>query len=258
MINLIILIIGAFVVFVLSTISGGGASLLLMPLIALTVGVKSVAPIMTLGIAMNSTSKVFFFWKHIDWNLFKWLFPSTIVGSILGAMMFAYLASEYLQIIIGVFLIATVFQLKEKKNKKPGFKIKLWHFIPMGFGISFLSGLIGGVGPLMNTAYLNYGMSKEGMISTRAANAVILHITKIISYAWLGFVTGDVLMYGIIIGVSATLATYAGKLLLTKISDLIFKKIVIITMVVSGVMMLWRHKDFIGGMKDYLFANYGF
>lgn len=257
MFHLFLLFIGAFIVFILSTISGGGASLLLMPLIALTIGVKAVAPVMTFGIAMNSTSKVFFFWKNIDWRLFKWLFPSTIVGSVFGALMFAHLSSEYLQIIIGIFLVATVFQLKtEKKNETGEKKIKTWHFVPIGFCISFLSGLIGGVGPLMNSAYLNYGMTKEGMIGTRAANAVVLHITKIVSYAYLGYVTGEVLFYGLLIGASATFATYVGKLLLSKISDLFFKKIVVMTMVLSGIMMLWKHKDVFGGIKDYLLTHF--
>ncbi|WMJ73826.1 sulfite exporter TauE/SafE family protein [Cytophagaceae bacterium ABcell3] len=253
MLNIFLLVIGSFIVFVLSTISGGGASLLLMPLIALTVGVKSVAPIMTLGIAMSSSSKVYFFWQNIDWNLFKWLFPSTIIGSVLGAMMFAYLSSEYLQIIIGVFLVSTIFQLRKKEGPTKS-RIKTWHFVPMGFGISFLSGLIGGVGPLMNSAYLSYGMSKESMIGTRAANAVVLHITKIISYAWLGYVTQEVLLFGLLIGASATFATYTGKVILKKISDLFFKKVVVITMVVSGAIMLWRHKEAINGFTEYVLS----
>jgi uncharacterized protein len=256
MINIAILALGAFLIFILSTITGGGASLLLMPLIAITIGVKSVAPVMTLGIAMSSSSKVFFFWKDIDWKLFKWLFPSTIIGSVLGAMMFAELSSEYLQIIIGLFLISTIFQLRNNKvEEKEKQRIKTWHFVPIGFLVSFLSGLIGGVGPLMNSAYLNYGMSKEAMIGTRAANAVVLHITKIISYAWLGYVTTNVVMYGLLIGLSATYATYIGKQLLKKITELFFRKIIVATMVISGIMMLWKHKEFIGGLKDFLVFN---
>ncbi|WP_262491773.1 hypothetical protein [Nitritalea halalkaliphila] len=44
MIQLLLVLLGAFVVFILSTLTGGGASLLLMPLVAVVVGVKAVAP----------------------------------------------------------------------------------------------------------------------------------------------------------------------------------------------------------------------
>ncbi|PRY85692.1 sulfite exporter TauE/SafE family protein [Mongoliibacter ruber] len=243
--QLILVLIGAFIVFILSTLTGGGASLLLMPIVAVVVGVKAVAPVMAISIGMSSTSKVFFFWKYIDWKLFVWLFPSTIVGSLIGARMFAALSSDFLQILIGLLLLSTIFQWN-RKEKKTGFKVKAWHFAPMGLVVAFLSGLIGGVGPLMNSAYLNYGISKESLLGTRSANAIILHITKIISYAYYGYVTGEVLKFGILIGVSSMIAVYFGKLILAKISELFFRKIVVASMVLSGVLMLWKNKDYIG------------
>lgn len=242
--QIILVLIGAFIIFILSTLTGGGASLLLMPLVALVVGVKAVAPVMAISIGMSSTSKVFFFWKYIDWKLFVWLFPSTIIGSLIGARMFAFLSADFLQILIGLLLVSTVFQYN-RTEKRSGFKVKAWHFAPMGLIVAFLSGLIGGVGPLMNSAYLNYGISKESLLGTRSANAIILHLTKILSYAYYGYVTGEVLKFGILIGVSSMIAVYFGKLILAKISELFFRKIVVISMVVSGVLMLWKNKDYI-------------
>jgi uncharacterized protein len=244
--QIVFILIGAFIVFILSTLTGGGASLLLMPLVAVVVGVKAVPPVMAISIGMSSTSKVILFWKSIDWNLFIWLFPSTIVGSILGARLFASISSDFLQVLIGVLLISTVFQWKNQKQ--PKYKIKAWHFAPMGLVVAFLSGLIGGVGPLMNSAYLNYGMSKESLLGTRSANAILLHLTKIASYAYFGFITEEVWKYGLLIGVTSMIAVYFGKLILAKISDLFFRKIVVISMIVSGVLMLWSNRSFIANM----------
>lgn len=249
--QLILVLAGAFIVFILSTLTGGGASLLLMPLVALVVGVKAVAPVMAISIGMSSTSKVFFFWKYVDWHLFLWLFPSTIIGSILGAKMFATLSSDILQVLIGVLLISTVFQWN-RGEREPRYKVKAWHFAPMGLVVAFLSGLIGGVGPLMNSAYLNYGMSKEALLGTRSANAILLHLTKIISYAYFGYITGEVLKYGILIGIASMIAVYFGKLILSKISELFFRKIVVVSMVVSGILMLWKNKDYIGTLAATL------
>ncbi|EON76418.1 protein of unknown function DUF81 [Lunatimonas lonarensis] len=237
-------LVGAFLVFILSTLSGGGASLLLMPLVAMVVGVRAVAPVMTISIGMSSTTKVLLFWKYIDWKLFMWLFPSTIVGSILGANMFAILSTEYLQLLIGLLLISTIFQFR-KPERRSGIQVKAWHFAPMGLIVSFLSGLIGGVGPLMNSAYLNYGMSKEALLGTRSANAILLHLTKIASYAFLGFVDREVLTYGLLIGASSMVAVYVGKFILGRISSLLFRQIVVVTMVLSGFLMLWQNVDFI-------------
>lgn len=221
--------------------------MLLMPIIAATVGVRGVAPIMTIGITFSSSSKVYYFWRDIDWNLFKWLFPSTIVGSILGARLLAEVPTELLQIIIGVFLVSTVVQfrpVRKDENKRSLLpRIKTWHFAPLGLAVSFLSGLIGGVGPLMNSAYLNYGIKKEALLGTRSANAILLHVTKIISYSILGLIDMEIVKFGVIVGVSAMVGTYFGKELLGRISELVFRKIVVATMVLSGVMMLIKNKE---------------
>ncbi len=219
-----------------------------MPLITFTIGARAVAPIMTIGITFSSSSKVFYFWRSIDWNLFKWLFPSTIVGSIIGARMLAEVPTELLQVIIGLFLVFTVVQFKTPKpddvpRRRLLPKIKTWHFAPLGLGVAFLSGLIGGVGPLMNSAYLNYGISKEALLGTRSANAILLHVTKIISYAILGLIDFEIVKYGVLVGVAAMLGTYIGKVLLGRISELLFRRIVVATMVVSGVLMLVKNQD---------------
>lgn len=240
-----IVLLGSLVVFILSTLTGGGASLLLMPLVATVVGVKAVAPVMTISIGMSSASKMLFFFKNIDWKLFRYLFPSTIIGSVIGAHMFAILSSDFLQILIGLFLVSTIFQLKETKNVNR-FKIKTWHFIPIGFVVAFISGLIGGVGPLMNSCFLNYGINKESLLGTRSANAIVLHATKIISYAYLGYVTPKVLKYGFTIGIVSLVAVYFGKIILSKISDTAFRKIVVTSMVASGFLMLWQNRISLG------------
>lgn len=254
MLNILILIVGAFVVFIFSTLSGGGASLLFMPLIAYTIGVKSVAPVMTLGIALSSGSKVFFFWKNINWNLFRWLVPSTIAGSLIGARLFAELSADFLQIIIGVFLLLTIFQFN-KKEKAQTKTLKTWHFVPIGFFVSFLSGLIGGVGPLMNSAYLNYGMNKEELIATRSANAILLHFIKIVSYAYFGFVSQEIVQYGLLLGVVSIGAIYVGKQILHKMSEMFFRKIVVSAMVVSGFLMIWQHFEMLENFLKYFGLN---
>lgn len=245
--------IGAFLVSIVSTVSGGGASLLYMPLIALTVGVKAVAPTLTLGISLGSLARVFFFWKFIDWNLFFWLFPSTIIGSVLGSVLFAELSADYLQAVIGLFLLTSIFQLRLRNSEvKTRFQIKAWHFAPIGFFVAFISGLTGGGGPLMNTAYLNYGMPKESMIGTRSANAIVLHFCKLVSYGILGYLTQEVLLFGLLIGSSAILGNYTGKIFLSRISELSFRNIVVFSTFGSGVYLLIKNKNFILSYLEYI------
>lgn len=248
--TIFILIFGTIITFIFSTLSGGGASLLLMPIITGTIGVRGVAPIMTIGITFSSFSKVWMFWRHIDWHLFKWLFPSTIIGSVLGARLLVAVPTDWLQVMIALFLLSTVVQFEPSEKRT---HVKAWHFAPLGLVVSFLSGLIGGVGPLMNSAYLNYGMSKEALLGTRSANAVLLHLSKIISYAALGLIDIRILKYGVIVGIAAAIGTYIGKFFLGRISEKTFRTIVVASMVLSGALMLYRNKDFIAQQLQTIF-----
>ena len=244
----VIFIVGGFVVTILSVLSGGGASLLLMPLVGLVAGAKAIAPSMTLGIAISSSSRVFYFWRDIDWKLFRWLAPGTVIGAVLGARLFAELDAGWIQLLIALYLLTTVVQFNQKP-KAGRFRIKTWHFAPIGLVIAFLSGLIGGVGPLMNSAYLSYGASKETLIGTRSTNAVLLHLVKIGSYVAFGVFTREALEIGLMLGAASVLGNYLGKRLLSRISEVIFRKVVVGTMVFSGALMLWDKRAMIA---DYL------
>lgn len=71
-------------------------------------------------------------------------------------------------------------------ERERSFRVRLWWFLPAGLLVAFLSGLIGGMGPVLNPLYLNYGTLKEEMVGTKSVNSSVMHATKIGTYATLG------------------------------------------------------------------------
>lgn len=108
----------------------------------------------------------------------------------------------------------------------------------MGFLAGFLSGLTGAVGLLFNRFYLRYGMGKEEIVATRAANEMILHMIKLCLYASFGLLSNKVIVTGITIALAGLLSSWFMKWGLKKISELFFKRIGYASMVVSGIIML--------------------
>ena len=83
----------------------------------------------------------------------------------------------YLQLIIAVFLILNTPELfrsrtQQKKEEKPFPKFIL---AIVGFFAGFVSGITGAIGLLFNRFYLRYGLTKEEIVATRAANEIFLH-----------------------------------------------------------------------------------
>lgn len=153
----------------------------------------------------------------------------------------------WLQIVIGLFLLSTVWQYRFGTRER-SFPVHLWHFLPAGLGVSFISGLVGTMGPVLSPLYLNFGVVKERMIATKSINSFVMHIVKIGTYTAFGALTGRLFLFGLAAGLGAMSANWLGKRLLGEISVTRFRQIVIIVLVVSGLFMLWEQRETILGL----------
>lgn len=233
----IIIFLAAAVSYIISTLSGGGGSLLLVPVVNFLIGAKATAPVINLGNLIGEPIRLIMFWDNIDWKVSKYYVIPAILGTLLSAWLFSNIELKWLQIIVGLFLISTIFQYRFGKKEK-SFEMKLKWFMPLGFLIGFFSTLIGAVGPILNPFYLNYGIEKEAMIATKTANSFIVGLVQISSYTVLGNLQGKLWLYGIVLGLGATLGNWVGKLYLKKISNILFRRLVIAVMALSGIVMI--------------------
>jgi hypothetical protein len=233
------LAVAGFIAFVISTIAGGGGSLILVPVTTYLIGAQAVAPVISLGTMIQRPVRLVLFWNSINWNVVKYYVPAAILGSFLGAYLFSTASAEWLQIVLGLFLISTIFQYRFGEKER-SFTVKNWYFLPLGFVVSFFSGLVGATGPVLNPFYLNAGIEKQEMVGTKTANSFLVGLVKISTYTVFGSLEGELWLYGLVIGVAAGMASYAGKRILGEISSETFRKLVIILMVISGAVMIYR------------------
>ena len=109
-------------------------------------------------------------------------------GAWIGAWAFANFRIEWLQILVGVFLVSTIFQYRFGKKKR-SFDMRHSYFIPLGLLVSSLGTVIGALGPVLNPFYLNLGLEKEKLIATKTANSFVMGISQIGSYTFFGLLT---------------------------------------------------------------------
>lgn len=224
--------------FILSTISGGGGSLVLVPVLNWLLGVSNTAPVINLGTFIGRPSRLIIFWKHIHWKVCLYYAPAAIVGAWLGAWLFSNFKVEWLQILVGVFLISTIWQYKFGK-KEHSFKMELWYFIPLGLLVSVLGTIIGALGPVLNPFYLNLGLDKEDLIATKTANSFLMGLSQIGSYTFFGLLHDQLWIYGIALGIGATIGNIIGKKFLSNMKSSTFRKFVIALMVISGFLLIY-------------------
>lgn len=231
---------GTILAFWISAICGGGASLILIPILNLLLPTSLVPFSLTIGTFTSSASRIAVFKKHINWKIFLWFVPFSIPAVLLGAYMIKYVNPNYLQLMVAFFLIANLPQLFASKNKKEesGKPYPKSALAVIGFSAGFISGITGAVGLLFNRFYLKFGLKKEEIVATRAANEIFLHLIKLIIYISLGLYSNTALWLGIAIAVAAVVSSYTVKYILPHLSENLFKKIGYAAMVVSGITLM--------------------
>lgn len=235
--HLAALFIAGMIAFILSTISGGGGALLLIPVTSWLLGASAAAPIINLGTFISRPSRLYLFWHDIDWSLIKYYVPSAIIGAGLSALLFSYLDTNWIQLIVGAFLVSTLFQYRFGKVDK-SFAMPKVGFIPLGFVTAFISTLVGGLGPILNPFYMNVGLKKEDLIATKTANSFFVGIAQIGSYTFFGILTAQLWIYGLMLGLGAIVGNVIGKRFLAGMSIKQFRVLLILLMVISGLVMI--------------------
>jgi uncharacterized protein len=233
----LIVTIGAFIGYVISTVGGGGGSLLLVPVVTFALGSRAVAPVLSLGEMLSRPVRLVIFWRDIDWSVAKYHIPGSVVGAALGAYIFANLELRWLQVVVGLFLISTAFQYGFGEKER-SFTMKAIYFLPLGLVVSLLSAVIGATGPVENPFYLK--LEKERMIATKTANSFVAGLVQIGAYSFLGVLPRELWGYGIAIGVAAGIGSWVGKQVLGEIESKTFRRIVIAVMVISGLVLIYQ------------------
>ncbi|WP_019671954.1 sulfite exporter TauE/SafE family protein [Psychrobacter lutiphocae] len=242
--HLVSLFVLGVMAFVISTISGGGGALLLIPAVSWLTGAPSAPPIINLGTFLSRPSRMLLFWHDIDWRLSKYYVPSAIAGAWLSGLLFSRLNASWIQLVVGIFLVSTLFQYKFGKVDKTFYMPKLG-FAPLGFLVAFISTLVGGLGPVLNPFYMNSGLKKEDLIATKTANSFFVGIAQIGSYTFFGVLTTQLWVYGLALGIGAIVGNIIGKRFLAGMSIHQFRIALLVLMSVSGMLMIVKNLDLI-------------
>lgn len=232
-----ILFFGGLAAWFLSTVAAGGGALLMLPVVGFLIGAQAVAPVVTIGTLIAAPSRAVLFWKHIDWSIVRWQIPGSSVGALVGGYLFTIADPTWLQFFLGIFLIFTSMQFILSR-KDATFTMLNWVFLPVSFIVALISGLIGGVGPVLNPFYLNSGLRKEALVATKAFNSLFMQTAKIATYFSLGALAFEYVIYGIMIGVGSVIGSYFGKKALGKMPVESFKLLVIAVMFIVGSFMI--------------------
>jgi hypothetical protein len=220
-----------------SGVVGTGATVILLPVLALTFGPKSAIPIMAIVALMSNFAKITAWWREIDWRAAGAYALGGIPGAALGARTMLLLPPRTVDLALGTFFLVMIPGRRWLTARS--YRLGPLLLVPAGFAIGFLTGIVASTGPISVPVFTSYGLVKGAFIATEAAASIALYISKAITFRTFGALPTEILLQGLITGSSVMTGTYLAKVLVERLSVARFQYLLDAVMLVSGVALLW-------------------
>lgn len=237
MLELGLFLLASYFAAVAATIAGFGSSTLLVPVALLFMDIKTAVFIVAVFHLFNNLFKIRIFWKQINFRLFALFGIPSILLAFTGAVLISILPVDIISKALAVFLIVYAIY----SFFKPEFSLKDSKAMAvLGGSLSgLLAGLIGLGGAVRGAFLVAFDLAKEAYVATSAMIATVIDLTRIPTYI-VTKVVQDTSFYILIpfLIVSAYFGVRTGKLLLAKINQDTFRRIVAVALLLVGIKIL--------------------
>ena len=228
----------AFVAATLAAVTGFGGAAVLLPVLVAIFGIREAIPILTVAQLIGNGSRVWFNRRELQWRVVGWFALGAVPFAFAGGLLFARAPLSALTRLLGVFLILVV--VWRRLHPGPRRPPPLESFAVIGAGASFLSALLGSVGPIMAPFFLAFGLVKGAYIGTEALSTVIMHVVKLVAYRQGSLLGTGAVVAGLALGPIMILGSFTGKRIVDRLPEWVFVLLIEITLVAAGLLFLIR------------------
>lgn len=222
----------------LAAVTGFGGAAVLLPVLVIAFGVRDAVPILTVAQLIGNASRVWFNRRELDYRVVGWFALGGVPLALLGGLLFARAPLAGLTRLLGLFLLLIV--AWRRMGPRTTVRPTLRSFALIGAGGSFLSALLGSVGPLIAPFFLAYGLVKGAYIGTEALSTVVMHVAKLVAYRGAAVLPMQSILTGLAIGPLMIVGSWTGKRIVDRLPEHVFVLVIELTMTAAGLLFLIR------------------
>jgi uncharacterized protein len=220
----------------LAAVAGFGGAAVLLPVLVATFGVRDAIPILTVAQLVGNASRVWFNRREVAVPVVGWFALGAVPLALLGGVLFAAAPLGALQRLVGAVLLVMV--VWRHFPRAAAWRPRVRAFATIGAVFSFVSALVGSVGPLMAPFFLAYGLVKGAYIGTEALATVVMHVTKLAAYQGAAVLTVRSVGVGLALGPIMIAGSYVGKGILERLPERVFVVIIELVLVGAGLWLV--------------------
>jgi uncharacterized membrane protein YfcA len=186
----------------------------------------------------SNAIRALMFLRHLSWVTLPVFVLGSVIGVAIGGSVAVSLPGWIVQSAVGVFILWIVFASPPKW-------LTHWPFLT-GLLSSFLTMFFGATGPFVAGYVKTLKLDRHTHVATQAALMTVQHGLKVALFGLLGFAFAQ--WSAVLIGLisAGALGTWTGKMVLGRMSDHGFHRILDIILVLLALRLIW------GGISAFL------
>lgn len=221
---------------VLGGVLGFGTTIILMPALVYFYGPIQTIPVIAITATVANISRIFLWWRVIDWRACAIYSLTAIPAVVLGAHTLVSLNERLIQLVLGIFLISLIPIRRWMRRQQ--FYLKLWQLSLVGAFIGFLTGIVATTGAINTPFFLAYGLSKGAFLGTEAASTLSILFAKGITFHQLGVLNSTAIIQGLLIGSTVMAGSILSKRIVLSLPEKSFMFLMELVMLISGILII--------------------
>ena len=213
---------------VIGGLGGAGVSLMLVPLLAPILGIKSVIPMMTVAMVLGNSSRIWAFWKGVNFRVGMQFYLPAIPGLFIGVSVYNYLPERALYGLLGRYLDGRQFHLSPRGVSTVG----------AAYGV--INGSMTGTGGILVGTLLGAGLQGGALIATKAVIGVGQAIVKITMFSFYGLLTLEYALAGLMIGVCMIPGAFLARWIIERVNLRRHTLFIEGVIILGGLSLMWR------------------
>jgi uncharacterized membrane protein YfcA len=221
---------------------GGGLGIIAVPLMALVISPLRAAAILLPILCMMDLVALWKFRGKWIWPELRILLPASLVGIVVGTLLFEYMSASVIRLIVGAVAIA--FTLHFWINKARPHSVELRNY-PRSYGMlgasvaGFTSFVAHAGGPPISMYLLRRPLNRTDFAATTIVFFAVVNYVKLVPYAWLGQFDTDSLATSAALMVLAPIGVLTGAWLHRRVSERFYFAFVYFLLFVVGLKLVY-------------------
>lgn len=224
---------------ILGTIAGFGSSAFFVAAGQFVLGFKTVLVFTALQHVFGNFAKIWAFRRDLNWRVALQIGIPSLLATIVGAELSKTVDASLASLVLGGMLVvvSAIFLWKKDLQLSPNF----FNSIFGGALAGFLAGLVGTGGAVRGLVLAAFMLPKNMFVATSALIDAGVDISRAVIYLRAGYLEPQHYFFVPILLVVAVVGTWLGKLVLDKIEQEQFRRLVLWLLILTGILLIFKN-----------------